>query len=327
MKRALAGIAVLVALATSSQAGAEASAPKAWNDLPSGTAAPPPTKKPSWIGGHEKVADFHVVALDNGGGSGSGVEIFGSAEEAKALREGMHEGLEGCFAEVQDNLRGQVWSLGDPRVVLWSDGSDAVHAVRRERVVEDASKEKATLEIVDAWVDTRTRGTRLIGRSSVPLVRVGGVMSTLRAYAARDDASSGKALHVVVVREGARADAVGSPFMLDDGRNSRGNCEHAHVALRADLEAGDAAVLTTNIALPPLPGQEPAAAADGKAKDERAERREVRVREVEAQLGVSQTSRDKVPVVSVSFGWAGREQSTEVAVGHRFVPKKFRRKK
>lgn len=327
MKRGLAGIAALVALATSTQAGAEGSLPKTWSDLPTGTAAAPPSKKAGWIGGHERLADFHVVALENGGGSGSGVEIFASAEEAKALREGVHEGLEGCFLEVQEGLRGQAWSLGDPRVVLWSDGSDAVHAVRRERVVEEPGGEKATLEVVDAWVDTRTRGTRLIGRSSVPLLRVGGVMSTLRAYAAREEASAGKVLHVVVVREGARANAVGSPFMLDDGRNSRGNCEHAHVALRADLETGDAAVLTTNIALPPLPGQDAPAPADGKAKDEKTERREVRVREVEAQLGVSQTSRDRAPVVSVSFGWSGREQTTEIAAGGRFVPKKTRRKK
>jgi len=40
--------------------------------------------------------------------------------------------------------------------------------------------------------------------------------------------------------------------------------------------------------------------------------REMRMRDIEVHLGVSQTSRDPQPILAVSFGWAGREQVTRV---------------
>ena len=325
MKRALAVAGLAIAMATPTSARAEGSAPtKTWSDLPLGAAPAPPTKKTGWIGGHERLPELRVTSQNNGGGGGSAVEVFASAEEEKALREGMSEGLEGCFAEMQELTRGPTWSLGEPRLVLWGDETSSVHAVRREHVVEEAGSAKATLELVDAWVDTRTRGTRLIGRSSVPLTRVGGVLGALRVYAAREESTSGKYLHVVVVREGPSASAFGSPFMLDDVRGPRGSCDHTHVALRADAAAGDTAVLTTNVILPALPGGEPAPPSDDPLA-----LREVRAREVEVQLGVSQTAHDRTPLVSVSFGWAGREQTAQVTSGGRFVSKRKgpRRKK
>ena len=42
------------------------------------------------------------------------------------------------------------------------------------------------------------------------------------------------------------------------------------------------------------------------------EERRARVREAAIQLGVSKTKRDKEPVISVTFGWSGRETSQVV---------------
>jgi hypothetical protein len=43
--------------------------------------------------------------------------------------------------------------------------------------------------------------------------------------------------------------------------------------------------------------------------------REIRIRELSVELGVSQTSRDKEPLVSASLGWAGRERPGRLAPG------------
>lgn len=49
-----------------------------------------------------------------------------------------------------------------------------------------------------------------------------------------------------------------------------------------------------------------------KSEPEAAVEREARTRTMQIHLGVSQSSRDKEPLVAVSFGWASREQVERV---------------
>jgi hypothetical protein len=301
---------------------------KTWNELPKGTLAPPPTKTVAWVSAHEKVADFHVLSLGSGGGDGHGLEVFASEEEAKAVREGKTAGLEGCFTEAAasfgaSDLSGTTWEgLGDPHLTIWTGNDDAVRAVHAERLVEDDTREKATLEVLDAWVDVRTRGARVIGRSTLPLVRVGGALQDLRVYAAREETSSKKMLHVVVKKDGdsARIDGGGiAAFELEGRTTPRGTCGHARVSLRADSAHGDVGLLRTTVSLPPIHKEAAAAAA---VPPNEPQTREIRARELEVQIGASQTSRDAVPVATVSFGWAGREQQLQNFTAGRFVSKK-----
>jgi hypothetical protein len=308
------GVLAATALATT-RARAEDPAPKTWSDLPLGAIAGPPAKHVAWVGPGEHTSELHVVAIDGGGGGGGhGVELFASAEEMKAVREGATAGLDGCFSEAMDQGGTSTWGIGDTRLVVWTPEGEGVRPVHAERLVEDDGHENATLEFLDAWVDPRTRGARVIGRSKLPLVRIGEAMADVRVYAAREESAAGKTLHVVVKRDGDGA-AIGSAgFELEGRLRGRGTCGHMRVALRADSEAGDVSVVRTMVAL-------------GRTPDAPPEPVEIRAREVEVQLGASKTTRDATPIVSVSFGWSGREQPFQSFGTGRFVKKKARPRK
>jgi hypothetical protein len=304
-------------------------APRAWSDLPLGSVPPVPTKKPGYVGAHERTPGVHVVAVPGGGG-GNGAQIFASAEEEKATLSGAVSGLQGCFSQSLEHMGADAWSLGETRLMVWSNEGESVVPVRSERLVEDASQEKATLEIVDAWVDPRTKGAKTIARTSLPLVRVGGVLDDLRVYAARQEGASGKLLHVVVKRSASGARFMMQAFEVEGRVPSRGACEHAHVTVRADAPTGDVTVVRTNVV---LPSREKTGESKPEVRTEadivRAAEAtpeggpvEVRLREAEVSVGASQTTRDKAPVVSVSFGWSAREQQTQAFAAPRFVPKK-----
>jgi hypothetical protein len=79
----------------------------------------------------------------------------------------------------------------------------------------------------------------------------------------------------------------------------RSDCGHARVRLDAD-GGGSAATIQVEVVMRP-------------AKDEvehsATVAREIRVRSLAVHLSVSQTSSDREPVLSVSFGWLGRPRS------------------
>jgi hypothetical protein len=304
--------------------GAAPTTPKAYADLPLASVPGTPTKPVRWVGAHERTAGFHVTKMPTGGGP-TGVEIFASAEDAKAAQSGNMDTLESCFVEIE-RLTTPGWSTGEARMMIWGGDGDGAKAVRSEKLVESADQEKATLELVDAWVDSRTGGAKVIGKTSVPLVRVGGVLSELRVYAARDEGP--KHVHVVVKRAPGARQVSGFPFQVDRATNvTHGACSHAHVVLQATKPSGDFAIVKTAIKLPEI---EKSDAHESKAKDDELPNvvTETRVREVEVQLGASQTSSDKTPLFSVSFGWAGREQTATVSLdGSMRLPRGKRFKK
>ncbi len=334
-------LALLVALVLL-PATARAEGPaKTYADLPLGTIAPPPPAGKNavhWVAGHERAPGFHTVPMPNVGG-GTGVEIFASADDAKASKNGESSTSAGCFSEAHYHFREPEWSLGEARAMVWTGGGDRTRIFHSERLVEAEGGERATLEVVDAWIDGVTRGAKVVSKSSVPLVRVGGVLDDLQVYAAREESAKGKFVHVVVKRNTPQILAA-FPFMVErTNRAVQGSCTHARVTLRADDPSGDLAIVKTSVRLPEKDKPDATPAPSPKnAKDERSAEEallasptvEVRARELEVQLGTSQTSQDKTPVFTVSFGWSAREQRSDVPAGlvgsHRIVTRAKRRK-
>src|SRR5258708_33309837 len=79
------------------------------------------------------------------------------------------------------------------RTPLPNARESSVHVVHRERFIR-GGQGGASLEVADAWVDGRTGGVRLIGRSTLPLARMFVGPNGVEVYGAR----SGDTLEVVL---------------------------------------------------------------------------------------------------------------------------------
>lgn len=194
------------------------------------------------------------------------------------------------------------------------DGQN-VHAVRAQRLTLEGDGH-ASLSLTDAWVDARTRGARLIERSTLPLSRVFIGPNGLEVYAARD----GNALRVVVrasdhpsddpaLAEQLRARLRAMSVSLPGGHGGNGDCGHVGFTLRSARGGGQMATLRSTAFLPSLDGDH--GAPEGESDDARAERHLEALRQRPFQLSVSATSSsaDAAPVMSIALGWSGREQT------------------
>ena len=179
------------------------------------------------------------------------------------------------------------------------------------------------LVITDAWVDADTGGARLIGKSEVPLGRVGTSAGPggLEIYGARDDKNV-----LLVVRSTQRApDKDLPPFMLAGatrltaqtpaGTSSTADCGHLRMSLGVEPGGGQMATIFGNAMLPPVPDDDEAPIDSSKEDDDHdvvqpanAKMRDLRTRPFAAALSVSQTKSEKEPIVSVAFGWSGKDQ-------------------
>jgi hypothetical protein len=212
------------------------------------------------------------------------------------------------------NGRGEV-VVRSKRRARSSRGGD-VHAVRSERFVAGTDG-RASLEIADAWFDARTRGVRLLGRSTLPLLRVFSGPNGLEVYAARD----GEAVEVVLrepdrpsddptLAEELRTRLRDVSITLPDRNSGSSDCGHLRFALRAPAGVGQMATLQSTAFLPPLDGAS-GDAPDDETEQARGSRLFQAMRQRAYQLTVSATasSTDKRPVVSIALGWIGRERT------------------
>ncbi len=194
-------------------------------------------------------------------------------------------------------------------------GQPEIHAVHREQLVAGADG-RATLEIADAWVDARTRGARSIARASMPLARMFVGPNGLEVYGARD----GDALQVVVrtptmagedpaVAQQLRQRLNNLAAQLPDSSFGNTDCGHLRFVLRAPPGGAQMASVQSVAFLPPLDGDE-AKVEPGESPETRAWQIIQVMRQRPFQLGVSASASttDKVPIVSVSLGWIGRER-------------------
>jgi|HubBroStandDraft_1064217.scaffolds.fasta_scaffold25530_2 hypothetical protein len=198
-------------------------------------------------------------------------------------------------------------------------GRADVHLVRAERFVAEEDG-RASLEMADAWVDARTHGVRLIGRSVLPLSRVFIGPNGLEVYAARE-ARDGAALEVVLhapdrpSEDAALADQLRTQLrnmsvLLPDRSGANTDCGHLRFALRASAGVGQMATLQSVAFLPPLDGED-ATATESESDDARGSRELQAMRQRAFQLTVSATATttDEGPVMSIALGWSGRERS------------------
>ena len=154
--------------------------------------------------------------------------------------------------------------------------------------------------------------------------------------------SAKKRVQFVFMRNGesqhAQVRAQGMLATASDGMGATSsNCRHLRVSLPVEEKGGESAVITATLQLPSIetePKKPEAEPEEKKAKPVAAkpvsrrgprmmgmttatppssmEEREIRLRELQANISVSKSTKDKEPLVSVSFGWSNRETTQRV---------------
>jgi hypothetical protein len=321
-------------IATATEASADANASgAAFSTLPTGKVPlPPKAKAPAAIGANEKVPGFLFAGRK--GLRSDYVTLVSSAKMAQQLNEGTRgEGpraSEACFTEreqqgmrrfdeTEEAWRSNLQSTMGMNASSQHGQKPVVTAIHSERVADEDGR--VSLEIIDAWVDPVSRGVRLIGRSSVPLVLVSSVFDGTKVYAARD----GETVHVVLVpsRERKRSSGEGL-FATVDNAIMQSSCDHIRATMKTERGQGQTASFIASVELPSLEPESKETKAEKEAREAKEAksdpsapfrvrpRAEQRHRPVHVQASVTWASRDKDPLLSVSAGWDSRERTTPV---------------
>jgi hypothetical protein len=316
---------------------AHATAPSFAN-LPAGHVAPPPRNSPKLVAGREAVAGFVVVPpppeqqqrMARYGEGYNAAYLFPDPERARQfLNSRSVDRTPGvCFTEADPNaMSDDDDSNGSPpsqSAAEWSpsatsqttfqwrggDGQAAVHAVHSEAFVLEGEG-RGSLRIVDAWVDPRTRGVRLIGRSTLPLVRIFSGPNGLELYAARD----GTAAQVVVRAGGgggpddpARAELLNLAAILPDGSVTSSDCGHMRFMLRPSPGDAQMATLQSVAFLRPFGSEAAPSPLAASVEQTATPPQDVRRRLFQLSVSASQSTVDPRPVLSIAIAWLGRAQ-------------------
>jgi hypothetical protein len=275
------------------------------SSLPFGKVPSPPRKKPSSIGAGERASGIFLTRFSEEpgptivtGSRNAANRIFG---RALSSAEGEDDAQTICLAEphgqnTADDDAPRDWDSSlEPAVQLYEGNRRVITAVHREQLVERGGE--ARLEITDAWVDTATRGARLVARSTVPMRLVATVLDDIRVYAARDEGRIQIVLAQPPVREGNWL-----PIVQQGSHGvSRTNCAHARAALAVERGSADTATFVLDARLP----------THEESSDDslRGLPAPARSRPLHVHASVSWATQDKEPIVSVSFGWDAREHA------------------
>ncbi|MFO0737675.1 MAG: hypothetical protein U0270_17415 [Labilithrix sp.] len=220
----------------------------------------------------------------------------------------------GCISTA--SRKGTEWDgPSDAESYSYRDKAGVV-PVRAEKLVDGADG-TSKLEITDAWFDTRSRGLRVIGRSTLALKSYATIPGGTRILVGRDEHAGKKLVQFVVAEskdkpayllaeERALSTRVGSEVT----QHALGMCSHHRIAVDAG-GTGESVTFELKAILPPLAsGEKSNVVSDLRPLTEwerKAGAKDMRTRDVRIQLGVSQTSRDKDPVISVAMEWSGDE--------------------
>jgi hypothetical protein len=319
-----------------------------FGELPIGSTTSPPRTRLERIPARESVPGFYIAVPKDMRGLAAArrVLVVGDAKRAVYLEKGTSSGgvdepASACFAVDEREKRLEAgmsdkpveWDQDLGSVAnLWTRTAEipmsGVAPVHMERVTVAADGLTATLDSVDAWVDPSSRGVRLIGKASLPLKHVGVAPNGGKIFAGREERGDRRRVQFVVMRpRDSLANQFGSTFVrrLEGDVIQNTDCAHIRVALAVTKE-GDAALVSVPVVLPSLDGRpvpRPTELHGVRARRSsfqlpssggEPDMRELRLREAAIQLSVSQTSRDKEPVVSLSSRWISREQVQRVFV-------------
>lgn len=288
--------------------------------LPSGRLAPPPTKKVRSVGAHERVAGVFTTRSPH---SQQSMFVAGSRDGLSRLIGGTVSDEESsrdfCLTESQTRFVDGEPSIDEwgpsmqPFVTVQSD-NQRLSAIHMERVVEDGT-DKATLEVIDAWVDASTRGVRLIGKSKLPMKRIATAPGDIQVFAARDE---GRA-HLVLV-EPRRTSQTWQGILQLGTKTAQSSCRHARSTLVAERGEASTTTFLLTVELPGLPSDAPVSDSGAATPDESAKPAErgaaavvetIRNRPLRVHASMSWGSRDAEPIVSVTMGWDARDRSLD----------------
>jgi len=209
---------------------------------------------------------------------------------------------------------------------------DTIQRLRLERLTRDA--DAVTVESIDALIDLQTLGTRLISKTSAKLPRVVTGPNSLGVFAARDE--KGQTQFLVTSPElptpatesdrPAQVEALSSvanTLITQTSSNTTisSGCGRVRFALSTKPGAGEMATVLATAFLPPSTDPEDGPATndsdgDGQPDEEgfisqqavRRGMRKQRSRPVAVNVSLSQLATETSPLLSVTFGWAGKDQ-------------------
>ena len=212
---------------------------------------------------------------------------------------------------------------------------DTVYQIHLEHL--SPATDTVTIDLIDAYVDLQTMGARLISKSSEKLARVGTGPNGIGVYAARDE--QGQTDFLVTGPElpppASEADREAQVSRLAGAANrlvtqlpsgsARQGCGYVRFSLEAKPGAGQMGTVFASAFLPPAPdasdadSAEPPAQSDDSDDDQGMQVREEleeqarakrsqRSRTVAINVSLSQLTSEPAPLLSVTFGWAGKDQ-------------------
>jgi len=223
-----------------------------------------------------------------------------------------------------------------PQKVSKLPPKDTVELIHMERLTQAA--DGATLETTEAFIDLQTMGTHAVSKTSTKLVKVATGPNSLGVYAAREEGEKGGSQFLVTNPElpptaseedrQAQISTLTSTAnrlvaQMPSGVSSETGCGYVRFTLSAKPGSGQMATVLATAFLPPGTdvddgGQEDTSRfeqedmSEEQLKAVRAmvhrDNRSQRARTVAVNLSFSQLQSEASPLLSVTFGWAGKDQ-------------------
>ena len=239
-------------------------------------------------------------------------------------------------AQIQQLIKLHRWPPPKPvatKPVNQAPPKDSVYPVHFEHL--SAAGDTVTLDTVDLFLDVQTMGTRLVSKASEKLGRVAQGPNGLGVYAARDDKGASDFLVTSpdLPQPASPGDRRAQVSMLGGmagrliaqipGSSASSGCGYVRFAMMAKPGSGQMATVLASAFLPPAPdpsdadNTEPPTPSEGEddadVVREQLERqaranRSQRSRPIAVNVSLSQLTSEASPLLSVTFGWAGKDQ-------------------
>jgi hypothetical protein len=223
-----------------------------------------------------------------------------------------------------------------PQKVSKLPPKDTVQLIHVERLTQAA--DGATLETTEAFIDLQTMGTHAVSKTTTKLVKVATGPNSLGVYAAREEGEKGGSQFLVTNPElpptASEEDRQAQIQQLTttanrlvaqmpSGVSSETGCGYVRFTLSAKPGSGQMATVLATAFLPPGSdpddgGQEDTSRFESEDMSEEQmkavremvhrDNRSQRARTVAVNLSFSQLESETAPLLSVTFGWAGKDQ-------------------